>query len=96
MPSLPNASATAALDLIAKRAGSLQRNARAHCGVYWGTYLLVEAAHDASREMPLYDGVEPNDPRFSKWNGEGRIGVQVQQGADANDLDADKIGRAHV
>ena len=73
------------LDQINDKANELVRSARAHCGVYWGTYLLVEAAMDESIDMPLYDGTEPNDPRFLRWEGEGRVGVQVQGGM-ATDL----------
>jgi hypothetical protein len=63
--------------------------ARASCGVYWGTYLLVEQAMDASREMPLYDGAEPNDPHFVRWTGEGRLGVQLQGGLELDALTSD-------
>jgi hypothetical protein len=63
-----------------------RRAARASCGVYWGSYLLVEAADDASRKMPLYDGAEPNDPRFARWENEGRIGVQIQKGMSEDEL----------
>lgn len=59
-------------------ARALVRNAREHCGVYWGTYLLSEDAMQASAKMPLYDGAEPNDPRFVPWRGEGRVQVQIQ------------------
>lgn len=64
---------------IEARAGELRRGARALSGVHWGTYSLIEAAHDASRKMPLYDGVEPNDPRFARWEHEGQVGIQVHQ-----------------
>ena len=67
----------AELEAIEARAGELRRGARALCGVYWGTYALVEAADDASRKMPLYNGTEPNDPRFCRWEGEGQVGIQV-------------------
>lgn len=67
-------------DEINELAAELQRSARAHCGVYWGTYLLIEDAAQASRKMPMYDGAEPNDPRFSRWRGNGQIGVQLQGG----------------
>lgn len=68
-----------------ERARELATSAREHCGVYWGTYLLVEAAVAAARSMPLYgeDGREPNDPRYHRWQGEGRIGVQIQKGMPA-------------
>jgi len=57
-----------------------RRAARAECGCYWGTYLLVEAAMDAAQKSPLYDGADPNDPRFVRWRAEGSVGVQVQKG----------------
>lgn len=68
----------AKFDEINERAGELRRSARANCGTYWGTYLLIEDAAQAASKMPLYDGVVPNDPRFVRWNGEGRVGVQIQ------------------
>jgi hypothetical protein len=68
----------AELKIIEDRAGELRRGARAICKTYWGTYLGIEAADDASRKMPLYDGDEPNDPRFLRWEGEGSVGVQIQ------------------
>jgi hypothetical protein len=55
------------------------KKARAECGVYWGTYLLVEAAVDAARKGK-------NDPRFGRWNGEGAIGVQLQGGLPVADV----------
>ncbi len=73
--------------LAAGVAGALVRGARANCGVYWGTYLLIEAEMQASAKMPYYDGTRPNDPRFQRWTGEGQIGVQCQGGVDVADLD---------
>lgn len=59
----------------------LKKNARANCGVYWGTYLLSEDACDvACKDTPMYDGVSANDPSFRRWSGEGSIGVQIQGG----------------
>jgi hypothetical protein len=67
------------LDEIAEKALELGRSARKHCGVYWGTYLLVEAAVKAMKtSMPLYDRGAPNDPHFKYWDGEGRIGIHIQ------------------
>lgn len=68
-------------------AAALLRGARADCGVYWGTYLLIEAEMQAASKMPYYDGTQPNDPRFQRWTGEGQIGVQCQGGVDVADLD---------
>lgn len=61
-------------------AAGLKRNARAHCAVYWGTYLLIEAAADAAAEMPLYDRDGPADPHFAPWEREGQVSVQLQGG----------------
>jgi len=57
-----------------------RKAARAANGLYWGSYLLVEDADDARRKMPFYKGIEPNDPRFVRWSGEGAVGVQMQKG----------------
>ena len=40
-------------DQINDLAVGLGKSARAHCGVYWGTYKLIEDATDASKKMPL-------------------------------------------
>lgn len=55
------------------------RAARASCGVYWGTYLLHEAAMASSRRSPA-------PPDFVRWIGEGRVSVQLQGGVDVSDL----------
>jgi hypothetical protein len=73
-------------DEINDRAAELRRSAREFCGVYWGTYLLVEDAEQAARKSPLYDGAEPNDPRFARFSGEGNVGVQIQGGAPAESI----------
>ena len=50
------------------------REARAACGVYWGTYLTVEAAVEAAKKCPT-------DPEFRRWSdGAGRVAVQIQNG----------------
>ena len=46
----------------------------------WGTRGVIENAHDAARKAPLYDGVEPHDPRFLRFTGEGQVAVQLQGG----------------
>lgn len=73
-------------DEINELAADLRRNAREHCGVYWGTYLLIEAEDQAARAAPLYDGAEPNDPAFVHWSGEGAVGVQLQGGMAATEV----------
>lgn len=68
--------------------------ARASCGVYWGTYLLIEQAHDLVCKMPLYNGTEPNDPQFVPWDGMGAVSVQIQGGTEADTLgDVGKLVR---
>jgi len=79
----------AATDAINERAAELQRSAREYCDVYWGSYLLVEDAAQASRKMPLYDGAEANDPRFSRYRGEGHVSVQLQGGLPIKDAFSD-------
>lgn len=64
------------IDLDAKNRIKLERS---RCGVYWGTYLLVEAAADQSaRSKEL--------PRFSRAGRGGKIGVQIQGGMPASKL----------
>lgn len=66
MPSL-----SVALEEIRDRARARVRGARAASGVYWGTYLLVEAAaQTAARQR--------SDPHWSSWTGDGAIAVQLQ------------------
>lgn len=76
-------------DDIEERAKWLRKNAREHCGVYWGTYQLIEDADMASRKTPLYDGAESNDPRFLRWSGEGQVSVQLQGGLGLDELETD-------
>ena len=55
------------------------RKARAESGLYWGTYLQAEdAARQASRER--------RDPKFKRWDGSGKIAVQLQKGLPTDDL----------
>ncbi len=50
------------------------RAARAECGVYWGTYLTVEAAVEAAKKSPA-------PPAFKRWDGRGgKVAVQMQGG----------------
>jgi hypothetical protein len=55
------------------------KQARAACGVYWGTYLLKEQAADAARKS-----VTP--PRFGRWTGEAKVSVQIQHGLSLDRL----------
>jgi hypothetical protein len=72
---------TDALDAINERALELGRSARGHCETFWGSYLLVEAAaKQAFATTPIYNGHEPQDPRFERFDGTGTVGVQIQGG----------------
>jgi hypothetical protein len=52
--------------------------ARAACGVYSGTYQLIESAVGQARsDTPLWDGAEPNDVGFQRYTGEGAVSVQI-------------------
>lgn len=55
------------------------KEARANCGVYWGTYLLQEADADAAR-------MNKTPPRFQRWTEEGRVSVQIQRGMTVEQL----------
>lgn len=63
-----------------------RRQARGECGAEWGTYQLIEDADQAARRAPLWDGDEPNNPRFQRWNGEGAVSVQLVGGIDVPEL----------
>ncbi len=67
-------------------ANAARKAARAACGVYWGTYLLAEAAIDAAAKTPLYAGADPADPHFMRWTGVGRLGVQIQNGMASEEV----------
>lgn len=69
----------AAMDAATERANQRVRDARALCGVYWGTYLLQEADANQAR-------MERTPPRFQRWEGEGRVSAQLQHGLSADNL----------
>jgi hypothetical protein len=88
-----DATVAAALVEIEARAQARVREARAACGVYWGTYLLVE--DDAQRARKA-----PTPPDFVRWHAsgrwrfrrtddapawlaDGRVSVQIQGGMPA-------------
>jgi hypothetical protein len=56
-----------------EQAAQAVRDARAASGLYWGTYLISEAAIDAARKGRM-------DPRFRRWDGSGAVAVQIQGG----------------
>lgn len=61
--------------------------ARAECGVYWGTYLKVEAAVEAAVKKTI------GPPHFRRWDGAGQVAVQIQLGASWQDV---ILGRGKV
>jgi hypothetical protein len=82
-----------ALEALQEKALERIKAARAATPCYWGTYLLVERAMEASRKGS-------SDPRFRRWDQEGavwtgtswqapgRIGVQLQGGLPVAQLHA--------
>lgn len=56
-----------------------KKDLRAVCGVYWGTYLLIESAFDAARKNSA-------PPEFKPFRQHGRVSVQLQGGLEAKDV----------
>lgn len=72
-------SVAARFDEIGSLAATLRRDAQTLSGLYWGTYEVVNAADEQSRNSKT-------DPRFVRWNGEGQIGVRIKNGALCDEL----------
>lgn len=77
-----DAGVAATLKAANDTAAAAVRAARAECGVYWGTYLLAERAMEQARGSST-------DPKFQRYRGEGRIGVQLQGGLPIANLPTD-------
>lgn len=72
---------------IDQRARELAANAYEHSGCYWGQRALVdEAAARSFADLALYDGAEPQDPRFSRSRGDGAVGLQIMGGLTVAEL----------
>lgn len=56
------------------------RVARNSSTVFWGTYLVIEAAVDLAKKSPT-------PPAFRRWSGQGLVGMQLQKGG----LDAREV-----
>lgn len=74
-----DAGVTAAITAADDRAKQRVRDERAKCSTYWCTYLLQEAAVDQARKAPT-------PPRFTRFEGEGRVSVQLQGGIDISEI----------
>jgi hypothetical protein len=70
------------LDAENRKSAAAVRDARTASGLYWGTYLLVETAMEQARKSKT-------DPKFRRWDGGGRIGVQFQNGLATVGLSSD-------
>jgi hypothetical protein len=66
-----------AAEAINAEARDRMRAARAANGVFWGTYLCVEAAEDEARKHARFE------PSFRRWSGDGVVAVQLQHGLTA-------------
>ncbi len=75
-----------ARDVLSEREKELRLNARHYSGLCHGTYSLIEEQVRSACKSPLYAGLEPNDPRWKRFTGEGAVGVQVKNGATIDDL----------
>jgi len=64
---------------------------RGLCGVYWGSYLLVENAVEAAiKTTPMYKNVA-----FKRWSKDAKIGVQFQSNATKTQYVRDVFGLTH-
>lgn len=59
-------------DEIGEAAHQADLKLRAKCGVYWGTYLHIEAS--------MSDRKKGAPPRFKRWEGDGHLAIQIQKG----------------
>lgn len=82
-----DASVSAKRDEISMRYSEKRKAARAASGIYWGSYLRVEAADQAARRTtPMWRGADPSDVRFARWRGDGGVAVQIQSGPAPHEL----------
>lgn len=65
--------------MVDELAAAEKRDERSHSGLGSGTYLVVEKAADAWRKSP-------DAPRFERYDGEGRVAVQLQGGLSVAEL----------
>ncbi len=72
-----------------------RRLARERCGVTSGTYLLIEAAMKAALKAKR-EGRVKGDLKFRRWDGCGRIGVQLQGCVTVEDVFRGRSTLVHI
>jgi len=72
-------SAKIAIQAVDEKAQLEVKAARAATDLYWGSYLLIEKQIEQARKSKL-------DPRFRRFEGSGRVGVQLQGGLSLAEL----------
>lgn len=63
--------------------------ARAATDLYWGSYLLIEKQIEQAKKSKL-------DPRFRRFEGNGRVGVQLQRGLKLPELQSGEDTRLRL
>jgi ssDNA-binding Zn-finger/Zn-ribbon topoisomerase 1 len=69
--------------ILYARANELERAYRSTCGVFWGTYLIIEDAVKKGKSTP-------SGPQFKRWDNQGTVAIQIQGGVHASDLSLGK------
>lgn len=65
------------------------KSARAATDLYWGSYLLIEKQIEQARKSKA-------DPRFRRFEGNGRVGVQLQKGLTLPELQSGEDTRLRL
>lgn len=82
---------------INEKSRDMIRRHRKVCSVYWGTYLLVERAMSVSCDRPLRDKYGNLwFPKHRRWDGRGKVGVQLQNGMTVDELFSGKDTRLQI
>jgi len=77
-----------ALATIDREAKAASKQARAESGIYWGTYVQVEQSLSGMRTGA--------PPRFLKFDGNGKVAVQLQRGLSVDDALAGEDRRLRI
>jgi hypothetical protein len=81
-----------AIKMQRQEADHTARNLAIEKGLFWGTSGLVAKAAEQARK----DKKRKKDPEFRKWDGSGRIGVQMQNGIPAADIFTDRSRQLRI